>query len=722
MSIARVALDTPLYTLFDYAAADIVADDIGRLVRVPFGTRKRIGVIVEVTDSADIEPARLKAIEQVLRDVPALPSDILNLLRFSADYYHYPIGQAVMATLPPLLRGDARSAPPLFYALAGALDGIRLGPVQRKIVEALSAEGVVAAKLLRRIAPSASTALKSLLERGIVQLAAVQPATSACAGAIANESPMRLSEAQQHAVDRFFASDDRLTPALLFGVTGSGKTEVYLQLVAQTLARGGQALVLAPEINLTPQLEQRFRERFPSAEIVFAHSGLPASARRAQWLAAAEGRADIVIGTRLAVFIPLPRLGLIVVDEEHDSSFKQQERFRYSARDIAVFRAHDNRIPMVLGSATPSLETYHNAKVGRYRLLELKHRAHAAALPPQIECIDSRAYKPVDGLSLPLLTALRGNLAHGEQSLVFINRRGYAPVLWCRACAWAPACTRCSANMTWHKAQHRLCCHHCGRIVPQPRACPQCGAPDLTPLGEGSQRIEQALEAALPEARICRVDADSMRPKNRWRTVERAMREGALDILAGTQMLAKGHDFPNLSLVGVVNVDGALLSADFRAAERLFALLVQVTGRAGRADRPGRALIQTAYPDHPLFSALKTHDYAGYADLLLEQRQRAGFPPFRHQALIRAEAPALEAALAFLAAFASVIRELGLPVKVYDPVAARMAKVAGRERAQLLLQAAKRQPLQTALTQARNRLSGNARKVRWAIDVDPQDF
>lgn len=721
MSIARVALDTPLYNLFDYAAAGILADDIGRLVRVPFGTRKRIGVIFELTDSANIETARLKTIEQVLHDVPALSKNILTLLRFSADYYQYPVGQAVMATLPPLLRGGTPPEPRLFYALLGPPGGTRFGPVQRKIIEALTANGVLAAKALRGIAPSASTALKALLERGIVQ-PAPQPADSTPAGVIANESPLRLSEAQQHAVDRVFASDDRLIPALLFGVTGSGKTEVYLQLVAKTLARGEQALVLAPEINLTPQLEQRFRQRFPSAEIVFAHSGLPASARRAQWLAAAEGRADIVIGTRLAVFIPLPRLGLIVVDEEHDSSFKQQERFRYSARDIAVFRAHDNNIPIVLGSATPSLETYHNAKQGRYRLLELKQRAHAAALPPVIECVDTRAYKPLDGLSLPLLSRLRENLAQGEQSLVFINRRGFAPVLWCRGCAWAPTCTRCSANMAWHKAQRHLCCHHCGRTVPQPPACPQCGAPDLTPLGEGSQRVEQALEAALPEARICRVDADSMRPKNRWRTVERAMRDGEVDILAGTQMLAKGHDFPNLSLVGVINVDGALLSADFRAAERLFALLVQVTGRAGRAGRPGRAMIQTAYPDHPLFSALKAHDYAGYADLLLEQRQRAGFPPFRHQALIRAEAPALAAALAFLAAFASVVEELGLPVKVYDPVAARMAKVAGRERAQLLLQAAKRQPLQLALTQARARFSGNTRNVRWAIDVDPQDF
>lgn len=721
MTIARVALDTPLYTLFDYQAAELTAADVGRLVRVPFGRRRRIGVIAEITAASTVETSRLKAVDQVLRDTPALPADILGLLRFSADYYQYPIGQAIMSALPPLLRAEPRGEPARFYSLAAAFEDTRLGPVQRRIVDALKEGGTVPAQALRNLAPSAAAALRALLERGIVQLAP-PPLASTPGRAASTAGSAQLNIEQQRAVAEFFETANRSVPALLFGVTGSGKTEVYLQLVARALTHGNQVLILAPEINLTPQLEQRFRQRFPAAEIVFAHSGLSAAARRAQWLAAAEGRADIVIGTRLAVFIPLPRLGLIVVDEEHDSSFKQQERFRYSARDIAVFRAHDQNIPIVLGSATPSLETYYNAKQGRYRLLQLKQRAHADALPARIECIDSRAYKPTDGLSLPLLSALRENLALGQQSLVFINRRGFAPILWCRACTWAPSCTRCSANMTWHKAQQRLCCHHCGRTLRAPTACPQCGAADLTPLGEGSQRVEQALESALPEARVCRVDADSMRSKQRWRAVESAMRGGQIDILAGTQMLAKGHDFPNLSLVGVVNIDGALLSADFRAAERIFALLVQVTGRAGRAGLPGRALIQTAYPDHPLFEALKANDYASYAESLLDQRQRAGFPPFCHQALIRAEALSLTAALAFLHRFAAFVASLGLPLKIYDAVAARMAKVAGKERAQLLLQAAKRGPLQAALTQARAEFMRTTKDVRWSIDVDPQDF
>lgn len=722
MNIARVALDTPLHTLFDYSAENLDSDDLGRLVRVPFGTGRRVGVIAEITATPTVELARLRPVDQVLRDTPALTADILTLLCFAADYYQYPIGQAIMAALPPLLRSEVRAKPQLFYALAeGVREQERFGPIQGLIIDSLVQHPAVSAKTLRALSSGAGAALNSLVRRGIVHAVAGSPAATEHR-ALSTAAVDRLTPEQQRAINAFFEDGKPLAPTLLFGITGSGKTEVYLQLVAQTLERRRQALILAPEINLTPQLEQRFRRRFPNAEIVFAHSGLAAAARRAQWIAAAEGRADIVIGTRLAVFIPLPRLGLIVVDEEHDSSFKQQERFRYSARDIAVFRAHAAAVPIMLGSATPSLESYHNTKLKRYRLLKLAQRAHSAAAPARIECIDSRAYKPLDGLSLPLLDALRENLARGEQSLVFINRRGFSSLLWCRACAWAPTCTRCSANMTWHKALRQLCCHHCGRTIATPPACPQCGAIELTPLGDGSQRVEEALETALPQARICRVDADSMRLKNRWRAVESAMRRGEIDILAGTQMLAKGHDFPDLSLVGVVNVDGALLSADFRAAERLFALLVQVTGRAGRAGRAGTALIQTAYPDHPLFDALKANDYASYAEVLLQQRARAGFPPYCHQALVRAEAPSLAAAIAFLDDFAGVVSACGLPIRVYDAVPARITKVAGKERAQLLLQAAKRQPLQIALTRTRAEFSRAAKNVRWSIDVDPQDF
>lgn len=717
MRIARVAVDTPLFTLFDYLAGELDDTAVGRLVHVPFGKRTRLGVLFEIGDSSSVEMARLKPIAGVLDAIPPLTRDVLALLKFTTDYYQYPIGAATLATLPPLLRERWSRAGPRWYRLSGLVPP-RLGKVQQRIVDHLAAHGATREAVLRALAPSAGSAMQTLLERGVIALDRAPPAALDPAHT-ANAAP--LTAAQQAALAAISAAASH-KPVLLFGVTGSGKTEIYLQLVAQALARGEQALILAPEINLTPQLDARFRERFPNAEIVFAHSGMAAAQRREQWIAAAQGRADVVIGTRLAVFTPMPRLGLIVVDEEHDASFKQQDRFRYSARDAAVFRARHANVTIVLGSATPSLESYANAKRGRYTLLRLNERAHAAAQSPRIELIDTRAYIPAEGLSLPLRTALAENLADGRQSLVFINRRGYAPVLWCRACTWAPTCTRCDSHLIWHKAQQRLCCHHCGQLRSVPEQCPDCGASELAALGEGTQRIEEALAAALPGARIRRVDADSMRARSAWKRIERAMHKGEVDVLVGTQMLAKGHDFANLSLVGVVNSDGALLSADFRAGERLFAQLLQVTGRAGRRDTPGRALIQTAFPGHPLFAALAAQDYTRYAESLLEQRRRAGFPPFCHQALLRAEAATLAPALTLLDEFAAFLRALALPLNVFDSVPARLTRLAGRERAQLLIQARHRAALHTALTHLREKFATRSRSVRWSIDVDPQDF
>lgn len=716
MRVARVAVDTPLFTLFDYLAGELDDTAIGRLVRVRFGKRSRLGVVFELSDSSSVDVARLKAITEVIDAVPPLTRDVLALLAFSADYYQYPIGATTLGSLPPLLRERSPRARPESYRLCGTLPP-RLGKVQQRIVDYLSAHGVSAEHALRTLAPTAAKALQALLDRGVIARSDAPPVEIDRAR---TSSDVPLTTAQQAALAAIGGEPRR--PVLLFGVTGSGKTEIYLQLVAQALARGEQALILAPEINLTPQLDARFRERFPNAEIVFAHSGMAAAQRREQWIAAAQGRADVVIGTRLAVFTPMPRLGLIVVDEEHDASFKQQDRFRYSARDAAVFRARHANVTIVLGSATPSLESYANAKRGRYTLLRLNERAHAAAQSPRIELIDTRAYIPAEGLSLPLRAALAENLADGRQSLVFINRRGYAPVLWCRACTWAPTCTRCDSHLIWHKAQQRLCCHHCGQLRSVPAQCPDCGAPDLAALGEGTQRIEEALASALPGARIRRVDTDSMRARNGWNRLERAMHKGEVDVLVGTQMLAKGHDFPNLSLVGVLNSDGALLSADFRAGERLFALLLQVTGRAGRRETQGRALIQTAFPGHPLFAALAAQNYAGYAETLLEQRRQAGFPPYCHQALLRAEAATLAPAIALLEEFAAFLRALELPLSVFDSVPARLARLAGRERAQLLVQAVQRAPLHEALTRLREKFATGSRTVRWSIDVDPQDF
>jgi primosomal protein N' (replication factor Y) len=438
---------------------------------------------------------------------------------------------------------------------------------------------------------------------------------------------------------------------LLHGVTGSGKTEVYLQAIAAVLARDGQALMLVPEIALTPQLEARVSARFPAAHVVSAHSGVADAARARAFLAALEGRAAIVLGTRLSVFMPMPRLQLIVVDEEHDASFKQQEGLRYSARDVAIYRARQRDIPIVLGSATPSLETFHHAASGRYTRLELPQRAVAAAELPSVATIDTRKQKLQDGLSAELIAAVGERLQRGEQSLLFLNRRGYAPVLACPACGWISHCRRCAANLVLHLADRRVRGHHRGFEMAIPRACPDCGNLDLQPFGRGTQRLEAKLAETFPAARILRIDRDSADSPKKWQALLATIHAGEADILVGTQMLAKGHDFPKLTLVGVVGADAALFAADFRAPERLFAQLMQVGGRSGRHDLPGTVLIQTEYPNHPLYRALREHDYATFAQAQLAERDAAGFPPFAFQAMLRAEAPELKQALNVYAKF-----------------------------------------------------------------------
>ena len=510
---------------------------------------------------------------------------------------------------------------------------------------------------------------------------------------------------------------------LLHGVTGSGKTEVYLRAIAEVLARGGQALMLVPEIALTPQLESRVRNRFPQATVVSAHSGVADAARARAFLAALSGRADIVLGTRLSVFMPLPRLQLIVVDEEHDASFKQQDGLRYSARDVAIYRARQGNLPIVLGSATPALETFHHAARGRYRKLDLPQRAVAAAELPSVETVDTRRQKLQDGLSIELIDAIGACLQRGEQSLLFLNRRGYAPVLACPACGWISHCRRCAANLVLHLADRRLRCHHCGLETPIPRACPDCGNLDLQPFGRGTQRLEERLAALFPEARILRIDRDSADSPRKWQALLAAIHAGEADILVGTQMLAKGHDFPRLTLVGVVGADAALFAADFRAPERLFSQLMQVGGRSGRHDLPGRVLIQTEYPDHPLYQALTRHDYGRFATEQLAEREAAGFPPFAFQALLRADARELEQALAFLrdAVAQAPAFDQGL---IYDPVPMRLVRLKNRERAQLLVESRQRPALQAFLTAWLAHLHAlrTPRDLRWHLDVDPLEF
>ena len=665
MTIVRVALDVPLHRCFDYLAPDASADDIGCRVRVPFGRRSVIGIIVELPDDSAYAPAQLKPVEAILPE-PRLPADWFRLTEFCAAYYQAPLGEVMLSTLP-----------------AG----------------------------LRRVDPPKAREPKPAKE---VPLPTLAPELTA-------EQQAALATVREHA--------DGFSPFLLFGVTGSGKTEVYLSLIADALAKGGQVLVLVPEINLTPQLEARVAGRFPAAGLVSLHSELTEAARLRNWQAAFSGQARIVLGTRLSVFAPLPDLALIIVDEEHDPSFKQQDGMRYSARDVAVFRAHERKVPIVLGSATPSLETWANATAkemrGRYKLLTLKERAIEQARLPSVERIDLRKEKTEEGLSGILLEAIEKRLARGEQSLVFLNRRGYAPVLACTACGWISNCKRCAANLVLHMADRRLRCHHCGYESGVPRTCPTCGNQDIHPFGRGTQRLEEFLAERFPKARILRADRDVAKSRKQWEVLVEKIHAGEADILVGTQMLAKGHDFPKLTLVGVVGADAALFAADCRAPERLFAQLMQVAGRAGRAQLPGQVLIQTQYPDHPLYAAIVKHDYPAFASTQLAERKVAGFPPYSHQAMLRAEAPKMADAIAFLATARAWPEIAAHPaVALYDPVPMRMARLANLERGQLLVECASRPALQAFLTAWQPVLDGirSPSRLRWHLEVDPLEF
>lgn len=535
--------------------------------------------------------------------------------------------------------------------------------------------------------------------------------------------PPALTEEQTQAIGA--VDGNGFAAYLLHGVTGSGKTEVYLHLIERQLAAGRQTLLLVPEINLTPQLESRVRARFPEIEVVSLHSELAEAARERHWRAALTGSARIILGTRLAVFTPMPALGLIILDEEHDPSFKQQDGMRYSARDVAVVRARQLGIPIVLGSATPALESWANAQAGRYRLLKLVHRANPEAQLPTVGLLDTRKRPLREGISQPLLAAIEARLARREQSLVFLNRRGYAPVLACAACGWVSRCQRCAANMVLHLADRRLRCHHCGFEYRVPKACPTCGNQDIHPYGRGTQRLEAWLCEQFPDARILRVDRDSVKSRKQWESVLERIHAGEADILVGTQMLAKGHDFPKLTLVGVLGADSALFAADWRAPERLFAQLMQVAGRAGRAELKGEVIIQTEYPDHPLFAALVRHDYPGFAQNQLDERAAAGFPPYAFQAMLRAEAPEMSMAIDFLKAAASLPGIAAHEqILVYDPVPMRMARLANLERGQLLVESGSRPALQAFLPDWRagiEQLKAPSR-LRWHLEVDPYEF
>ena len=725
MHIVRVALDIPLSTLFDYFLAENMTAVEGQRVVVPFGRKQVVGVVMECVPSSDLAAERIKAVVQVLHDVPPMPAELLKLLRFCSDYYHHPVGMTVLSALPARLRGSLPVAlkQALTYSLSAsgrALDLEQLPKrkqVQLRILAALQQRPLSVAQV-RALSPTAPATLKLLVDAGWVE---ASDANIAPANFVFNEAHQLTAE-QQAAVDAVNQATGYST-FLLHGVTGSGKTEVYVHLLQQVLQRGGQVLLLVPEINLTPQLEYYFRSRFPDTELVSLHSGLNEGERTQNWLLAQSGRARIILGTRLAVFTPLPHLALIIVDEEHDASYKQQDGLRYSARDVAIFRANERGVPIVLGSATPSLESYYNARSGRYTLLRLSERASQLAQLPSVRCVNiSNALLP-EGISKELLTALGERLLRGEQSLVFINRRGYAPVLMCTACGWLSDCPHCAGKMVLHLKDRRLRCHHCGYQTRVPHGCPTCGNADLQPVGIGTQRIESVLQTHFPEARILRVDRDSTRNKGTWNAMRKQIQDEAVDILVGTQMLAKGHDFHNLTLVCVLNPDSALYSSDFRASEKLFAQLAQVAGRAGRGDKPGEVLVQTAFPDHPLFRALRAHDYDTWAATLLAEREQAGFPPFVYQVLLRAEDRQEADVYAFMQQARSAAAGLSMQVEIYGVVPAAMPRRANHIRVQLLVQSDTRKNLQQFLRVWRPMLDAMpVKKLRWSLDIDPLEF
>ena len=726
MSILRVAFDLPLPRLFDYSCTEATDADIGMRVLVPFGNKQSVGVIVGIADTSEIESGKLKSAVRILRETPALGRDWLELVQFCSSYYHRPLGEVIFGGLPVRLRKPGAS-----FSLKQEA-AYRLTASGRAAMAQLSARARVKHELLLTLSrsdcvepvlltqsKSARTALAELSSAGWIERYQLSPET---AGSRFIEN-VALNAEQQQVLAQIEGAVPGFGVYLLHGITGSGKTEIYLRLIARNLAAGKQALVLVPEINLTPRLTQEFRQRFPDTPLVSLHSGLADGERAQHWLQAQSGNAGIVLGTRLAVFAPLPRLGLIVVDEEQDASFKQQDGLRYSARDVAIFRAHQAAVPIVLGSATPALETYANALSGRYRLLQLSQRAVPQAKLPQVLSIDLRKHKLEDGFAAPVLDALQERLERGEQSLVFLNRRGYAPVLMCPACDWVSGCRRCSTRMVLHLADAQLRCHHCGASTPVPRHCPSCGNADIHPFGRGTQRLETTLAERFPQARILRIDRDSTRNKGSFARMLEDIRGGRADILLGTQILAKGHDFPNVTLVAVINADSALFSADYRAPERLFAQLVQVAGRAGRADLPGEVLIQTQYPRHPLYLALAQHDYAGFARTLLTEREQAGFPPFVFEAVLRAEAAQLAVAIAFLRDAVLLAGTAPDAITLYDPVPMTVTRLAERERAQLLVQSYSRKALQEYLASWSAKLYAlPQRDVRWHLDVDPIEF
>jgi primosomal protein N' (replication factor Y) len=726
-SLLAIAVPSPLHRSFDYLpprATDIAALLPGLRVRVPFGARTKIGILLGVTTHSRVDRKRLKRALAILDQSPVLPDDVLDMGRWASAYYQYPIGETLSAALPALLRHgqpatDQDEAGWRLSAAGTRIDptSLKRAPRQAAVLEQLRLrpEG-----LPRALLGASPGIVRSLRDKGWIELC--DPGTHETLTAAAREAVHVLNTAQQAAVDTVRETLDQFAAFLLEGVTGSGKTEVYLQIIAAAIAQQRQALVLVPEIGLTPQLLERFRRRF-EVPLALLHSGLNDRERLAAWQRAGRGEALIVIGTRSAIFTPLARPGVLVVDEEHDASLKQQDGLRYSARDLAVWRARRLAVPVVLGSATPSLESLYNVARTRYRCLLLPERTGTAG-PPSFEILDLRNQPLSHGLSRGLLARMHRHLADNGQVLLFLNRRGFAPTLICHDCGWIASCRRCDAHMTVHRAEHQLCCHHCGSQRPIDTRCPACGGRELRPLGQGTERVEQTLAEHFPAVARLRIDRDTTRRKGELSNLLQRARTGEGRILLGTQMIAKGHHFPEVTLVGILNADQGLFGTDFRASERMAQLIIQVAGRAGRRERPGHVVIQTHHPDHPLLQLLVRQGYDAFVRAALAEREAAGLPPASHIALLRAEATEASLPTAFLErARQRVLALEAADVEVWGPAPAPMERRAGRYRAQLLLQSAQRASLQRLLGSlvAWLEQAKAARKVRWSVDVDPVD-
>ncbi len=731
MSILRIAVPTPLARTFDYLPTDnldIASVQAGMRVEVPFQRRILIGVVLEIVEQSDVPKNKLRKISRILDDAPLLSLSLLSLAKWASEYYHHPIGEVIATMLPTLLRKGSAAQPQLttFYRLTGKgatldLQNLSRAPKQQECITMLqqAQQGLEKHQFLQvNISPSV---LRTLLEKGLIesyQAPAPQQASDA------NITPgVKLNEEQQIAVTTIKQNLREYQTFLLEGVTGSGKTEVYLQLIAHILKQGRQALVLIPEIGLTPQTVARFQRRF-NLPIALFHSRLNERERLEAWLQAKNGGARIIIGTRSAVFMPLQAPGIIIIDEEHDLSFKQQEGFRYSARDLALVRAQHDNIPVVLGSATPSLESLCNVQRGRFRSLTLSQRA-GQALQPEYRIIDVRGQRLEEGVSTKLLHLIKKHLHDGNQVLLFLNRRGYAPVLICHSCGWVAECWHCDARMTLHQQPQRLHCHHCGATRPRDVQCPACKGRQLLPLGLGTERLETAIQRHFSLYPVYRIDSDTTRRKGAMQGFVERIHDGKACILLGTQMLAKGHHFPKVTLVAILDVDGSLYSADFRAAERLAQLFIQVAGRSGRADLQGEVAIQTHHPRHPLLHTLIYDGYHEYALQALEERKQIGLPPYGYMALLRARARQRDNAFAFLHDVKYLVEKIAnQQAQALGPIPAVMERRAGYFRAQLLIQSQRRSSLHRVLNALTLEISElkSASRVKWSLDVDPLDM